>query len=329
MNEFLKGILDGINSIIGNYGWSVVVFTLLIRLVIMPFDYKSRVSMRKTQKIQPQLNALQKKYANDKEKLNKKMTELYQKEKINPLSSCLPMLLTMPILFAMFAAMRMVAGENMAAQVFTLLQGEEPVLEGWLWIKNIWMPDSPFAPVLPDLYNLQMVEANHWLSAFNALGESAANLPIALTADSFSNANIKATIEMINAHLQTMPAYVEATSTLPGWSFNLWIAQLDVMKNFNGFLILPVMSMLTQMLMTKVQPVSAPAEGQNNQQQSTGAFMKWFFPIFSLVICFSYNAIFAIYWVAANIIATAQNVLINWYLDKKDKEATAVEGPVK
>ena len=112
MNEFLKGILDGINVLFGNYGWSIIVFTVLIRVVLFPFDYKSRVSMRKTTKIQPQMAALQKKYANDKEKLNKKMAELYKKEHINPLSGCLPVLLTMPILFAMFAAMRMIAEEG-------------------------------------------------------------------------------------------------------------------------------------------------------------------------------------------------------------------------
>ena len=330
MNEFLKGILDGINSIIGNYGWSVVIFTLLIRLVIMPFDYKSRVSMRKTTKIQPQLNALQKKYANDKEKLNKKMTELYQKEKINPMSSCLPMLLTMPILFAMFAAMRMVAGENMAAQVFDILQGNEPVLEGWLWINNIWMPDSPFSPVWPDVTNLQMIEANNWLAAFNALGESAANLPVALTADSFSSANLQATLQTISAHLQTMPAYVDATAKLPGWSFNLWIAQLDVMKNFNGFFVLPVLSALTQLLMTKMTGTGTEQQQpQNGQKNNSGAFMKWFFPLFSLFICSSYNAIFAIYWVASNIIASVQTFAINKYLDMKDKQDAVVEGNVK
>lgn len=328
MNEFLKGILDGINSIIGNYGWSVIVFTLLVRLVIMPFDYKSRRSMRKMSKLQPQVAVLQKKYANDKEKLNKKMSELYQKEKVNPLSSCLPMLLTMPILFAMFAAMRMVAGEHMATQVFDILQGNEPVMEGWLWISNIWMPDSPFAAAWPDLNNLRMVESGHWLAAFNALGENAANLPIALTADSFSSANLNATIELINTHLQSMPAYVDATAKLPGWSFNLWIAQMDVMQHFNGWFVLPILAALSQMLMTKAQPMPA-AEGQNGQQQNTGAFMKWFFPLFSLFICSSYNAIFSLYWVAANIIATVQNVLINKYLDMKEKQETVVEGSVK
>ena len=94
MNDFLLGILKWINGWVGSYGWAMVVFTILIRLVLTPLDIKSRVSMRKTSKLQPQMQALQKKYANDKEKLNQKMAELYKKEHVNPLSSCLPMLLT-------------------------------------------------------------------------------------------------------------------------------------------------------------------------------------------------------------------------------------------
>ena len=329
MNEFLKSILDGINSFIGNYGWSVVIFTLLIKLVLMPFDYKSRVSMRKTQALQPKLNELQKRYANDKEKLNKKMAELYQKEKISPMSSCLPMLLTMPVLFAMFAAMRLVAGENMVAQTFAILQGSEPVMESWLWVKNIWMPDSPFAAAWPDLANLQMVEAHIWQSAFSALEGGVASLPEALqhlTLESFSNNNLRATIEEICGVMNTIPSYVEATKNLPGWpTLDFWIAKVDVKNVFNGFFILPILSAATQFLMTIGQPQPQAQEGQPN----SGAFMKWFFPIFSLWICSSYNAVFAIYWVASNIIAGAQNLIINWILDSKEKNAKTAEGTVK
>ena len=89
MNDFVYGILAWIQSWVGSWGWSIVVFAILIRLVLTPLDFKSRVSMRKTQKLQPQLQALQKKYANDKEKLNAKTAELYKKEHINPLSSCI------------------------------------------------------------------------------------------------------------------------------------------------------------------------------------------------------------------------------------------------
>ncbi len=328
MNEFLKSILDGINSVVGNYGWTIVVFSLLLRLVIFPFDYKSRVSMRKTTKIQPQLTALQKKYANDKDTLNRKMSELYKKEKINPLSSCLPMLLTMPILFAVWAALRMMANEQMVQQVFDILQGKEPVMESWLWVKNLWMPDSPFSAAWPDLNSLRMVTSDIWQNAYNTLVANGANLPATITYD-FSDANLQATIQAIYTYMEQMPEYVKATSNLPGWSFNLLIAQLDLKTMYNGFFILPLLAAGTQFLMNAMQPTQATGDA-NQQAQANSNFMKWFFPLFSLFVCSGYSAVFSLYWVMGNVIAALQTVGINWYLDRKEKkEATVGEGTVK
>ena len=328
MNEFLKSILDGINSVVGNYGWTIVVFSLLLRLVIFPFDYKSRVSMRKTTKIQPQMTALQKKYANDKDTLNRKMSELYKKEKINPLSSCLPMLLTMPILFAVWAALRMMANEQMVQQVFDILQGKEPVMESWLWVKNLWMPDSPFSAAWPDLSSLRLVTSDIWQNAYNTLVANGANLPATITYD-FSDANLQATIQAIYTYMEQMPEYVKATSNLPGWSFNLLIAQLDLKTMYNGFFILPLLAAGTQFLMTAMQPTQATGDA-NQQAQANSNFMKWFFPLFSLFVCSGYSAVFSLYWVMGNVIGAVQTVGINWYLDRKEKkEATVGEGTVK
>ena len=327
MNEFLKGILDGINTVIGNYGWSIVVFTLLLRIVLFPFDYKSLVSMRKTTKLQPQLAALQKKYANDKEKLNRKMSELYKKEKINPLSSCLPMLLTLPILFAMWTALRIIANEQMVSQVFTILQGQTPTMEGWLWVKNLWMPDSPFAAAWPDLNSLQLIPADIWQNVYNALIAQGVTLPAEITYD-FAG-NLQGTIQAIYAYMEKMPEYVTATSNVPGWSFNLLLTQVDLKTMYNGFFILPILAAVTQYLMTVLQPTQ-PTGTENQQAAGTGNFMKWFFPLFSLFICSSYNAAFSLYWVMGNIIAAVQNVGINWYLDNKEKREAAIgEGTVK
>ena len=327
MNEFLKGILDGINTVIGNYGWSIVVFTLLLRIVLFPFDYKSRVSMRKTTKLQPQLAALQKKYANDKEKLNRKMSELYKKEKINPLSSCLPMLLTLPILFAMWPALRIIANEQMVSQVFTILQGQTPTMEGWLWVKNLWMPDSPFAAAWPDLNSLQLIPADIWQNAYNALIAQGVTLPAEITYD-FAG-NLQGTIQAIYAYMEKMPEYVTATSNVPGWSFNLLLTQVDLKTMYNGFFILPILAAVTQYLMTVRQPTQ-PTGTENQQAAGTGNFMKWFFPLFSLFVCSSYNAAFSLYWVMGNIIAAVQNIGINWYLDNKEKREAAIgEGTVK
>ena len=335
MSQFLKNILDGINTVFGNYGWSIIIFTLLIKLVLMPFDYKSRVSMRKTTKIQPQLTALQKKYANDKEKLNAKTAELYKKEGINPLSSCLPMLLTFPILIAMFNAMRLVANEQMVQQVFAILQNQEPVLEGWLWVKNLWMPDSPFAACWPDLSSLQQIPADVWQRALTALPTETLDVIVAAvesatgTAISYESfgTSLQPTITAVYNALASHPDYAAHVATLPGWNFNFIITTVSVMKEFNGLFILPILSAVTQFVMSSMQQ---PTPDANQKSGGTNAVMKWFFPLFSRWLCFSYNAAFALYWAVSNVIAVVQNWGINWYLDRKEKNAdTAVEGKIK
>ena len=335
MNDFLLGILKWINGWVGSYGWAMVVFTILIRLVLTPLDIKSRVSMRKTSKLQPQMQALQKKYANDKEKLNQKTAELYRKEKINPLSSCLPLLLTWPILIAVFAAMRMAANKEMLLQIGEILNQQAPTLEPWLWIKNLWMPDSLFSPAYPDSGTMAQIASDQWVAWFNSLDQ--ANLPIlmkdlGLTVDSFGGDKLRATIDAIyNAMLQNT-AYAEGISVNGGWTFNLLITQMSVAKMFNGLMLLPILSCVSQILMTKLTTGGQPQQPAQQGQPNTGKFMQWFFPIFSLVICFGYSSAFALYWVAGNLVSMAQTVIINKVLDNKEKKAAAVtagEGSVK
>ena len=71
MSQFLANILYGINSVVHSYGWSMIIFTLIVKLLILPLDYKSRKGMRRMSAIQPEMQRLQKKYADDKEKLNR------------------------------------------------------------------------------------------------------------------------------------------------------------------------------------------------------------------------------------------------------------------
>ena len=334
MNEFLFNILAWIQSWVGSWGWTMVVFTIMVRLVLTPLDIKSRVSMRKTQKLAPKQQALQKKYANDKEKLNAKMAELYKKEHINPLSSCLPLLLTWPILIAVFGAMRMAANKELLMQLGQILNNETPTLEPWLWIKNLWIPDSFFAASLPDLNTLRVIPTEQWTEWFSKLDQN--NLPIlikdlGLTVESFSKDNLAASIQQIAAAMQQNAAYVEAVAVKPGWTFNLLITQFSLINSFNGWLLLPILSAASQIFMTKIMggnQAQPAAQGQPN----TGKFMQYFFPIFSLIICLSYSAAFALYWVAGNLVSMGQTFAINKYLDKKEAAAensVAGEGSVK
>ena len=333
MNDFLFNILAWIRSWVGSWGWAMVVFTVMIRLVLTPLDIKSRVSMRKTTKLQPQMQALQKKYANDKEKLNQKTAELYKKEHVNPLSSCLPLLLTWPILIAVFGAMRMAANKELLIQLGQILNNEIPQLERWLWIKNLWMPDSIFAAAMPDVRTLQQIPADQWLSWFTTL--DANNLPVlikdmGLTAESFAQANLGKTLADIVEAMQQNAAYVEAVAVKPGWTFNLLITQLSLVNEYNGLMLLPILSAVSQLAMTKIMGNSQPTD-PSAPGASTGKFMQYFFPIFSLIICFSYSAAFALYWVAGNLVSMGQTYAINKFLDKREAAAAAVagEGSVK
>ena len=105
----LLSALKWVHGFVGNYGWSIIVLTILINLVIFPAAHKSVVSMRKMQAIQPQMKAIQDRYARLKmtdparQKMNTEIMSLYQERGVNPASGCVPMLLTMPVLFAFYS----------------------------------------------------------------------------------------------------------------------------------------------------------------------------------------------------------------------------------
>ena len=104
----LLSALNWVHGFIGNYGWSIIVLTIIINAVMFPLRHKSFVSMRKMQEIQPQVKAIQDRYAKLKvtdparQKMNTEMMELYRQKGVNPASGCVPMLLTMPVLLAFY-----------------------------------------------------------------------------------------------------------------------------------------------------------------------------------------------------------------------------------
>ena len=105
----LHRTLTGIHGYVGNWGWSIIILTFLINIVIFPLRHKSVVSMRKMQEIQPEMKAIQERYSHlkttdpDKQKMNKEVMALYLDRGVNPASGCFPMLLTMPVLFAFYS----------------------------------------------------------------------------------------------------------------------------------------------------------------------------------------------------------------------------------
>ncbi|MEX1130079.1 MAG: membrane protein insertase YidC [Vicinamibacterales bacterium] len=133
--------LKWLNVYIGNYGWSIIALTVLINIVMFPLRHKSVVSMRKMQEIQPEVKAIQDRYSKLKmtdparQNMNKEMMQLYKERGVNPASGCVPMLLTLPVLFS-FYAMLSVAIELRGAPFIG-------------WIKDLSVYDPLFiTPVL-------------------------------------------------------------------------------------------------------------------------------------------------------------------------------------
>lgn len=126
-------ILTWIHSLIGNWGWSIVMLTVLIKIIFYPLSAASYRSMARMKQVTPRMQALREQYGDDRAKLNQAMMELYRNEKINPLGGCLPMLVQIPVFIALY---------------WVLLGSVEMRGAPWiLWIKNLATPDPYF--ILP------------------------------------------------------------------------------------------------------------------------------------------------------------------------------------
>lgn len=101
----LLELLHWIYGYVGNYGVAIILLTVIVRIVLFPFTYKGMKSMKRMQQLAPRMKKLQEKYKNNKEKLNQEMMGLYKKNKVNPLGGCLPLLLQMPVFFALYSSL--------------------------------------------------------------------------------------------------------------------------------------------------------------------------------------------------------------------------------
>ncbi|MGE0361058.1 MAG: membrane protein insertase YidC [Vicinamibacterales bacterium] len=148
----LLGALQWVNGFVGNYGWAIVILTILINVVMWPLRHKSVVSMRRMQELQPQLKAIQGRYAHLKmtdparQKMNEEVMALYKAKGVNPASGCVPMLLTLPVLFAFYSLLSQaieIRGAHFAGWITDLSQHDPwyitPLLMGvsMLWQQRL------------------------------------------------------------------------------------------------------------------------------------------------------------------------------------------------
>ncbi|WP_099828243.1 membrane protein insertase YidC [Oceaniglobus indicus] len=138
-------VLHWLNGVIGNMGWSIIGLTFLLKALLFPLAYKSYVSMARMKELQPEMEALKERAGDDRQKLQTGMMELYKKNKVNPASGCLPILLQIPIFFSLYKV------------IFVTIELRHAP---WLgWIRDLSAPDPssilnlfgllPFAPPDP------------------------------------------------------------------------------------------------------------------------------------------------------------------------------------
>ncbi len=145
--EPLHWVLAKLYALTGNWGLAIILLVLLIKAVFFKLSEAQYRSMAKMKKLQPRVEALKERYGDDRQKLNQAMLELYQKEKINPLGGCLPVLIPLPVFFALY---------------WVLLESVELRHAPFIgWIQNLTAPDPYF--VLPVLNGLAMI-ATQWLN---------------------------------------------------------------------------------------------------------------------------------------------------------------------
>ena len=108
------------------WGWSIVVLTVIVRVAMIPLTVKQQQSFRAMQVLQPEIKKLQTKYKNDRQKLNEEMMAFYKENKVNPFGSCLPLLVQLPIFFALYATLRNIGKEVTVGDDLSMLGGWIP-----------------------------------------------------------------------------------------------------------------------------------------------------------------------------------------------------------
>jgi YidC/Oxa1 family membrane protein insertase len=149
--EFLYQIfgwmLFWIYNLVGNYGLSIIIFTIFMKVLLLPLNIKQTKSMKDMQRLQPELQKLSKKYKNNKEKLNEETMKLYKTFKVNPAGGCLPLLLQFPILIGLYQTLL-----HPDKWVFVHGTVANPVMP-FLWMPTLSAPDPYYIlPILAALF---------------------------------------------------------------------------------------------------------------------------------------------------------------------------------
>ena len=277
-------------NLTNSYGVALILFTLVIKLIMLPFQMKSKKSMMRMSRVSGQMQELQKRYAKNQAKLQEEMQKLYEEEGVNPMSGCLWSLIPFPILIALYSIIRQPITHFMMLSKDVLQTVVQSAADAGVNLTNIVMMDKATGtPALKDgLYQLASYGQINLVKAVQEMGLA--------TPDGWFNVNYN---------------FLGLDLTATPWEF---------IKNFTftwaviGVVLIPILSGLSQFILSKITMKSQP------QADATAASMKsmmYMMPLMSVYIAFIMPAALGVYWIAQSVFSLIQELVLNKTLNAK------------
>ena len=282
LGKILLFIYD--NFAFHSYGLALIIFTIMIKLVLLPLMIKQYKSTLMMQELQPQIQEMQKKFKNDKTKLNEAMMKFYQEKKYNPASGCLPVILQMPILFALF----MVVSKPIT---YVLQMGDKVNLLATAMNINV---NTGYieTKILNGITNNVAINVLHIQSLAHRLLE------------------MKSHMVFLGINLGLVPSYKPADLFGPLW------------KQYLLLLLIPILSTVSTFVSSKLTvPQSVGGEGMGNQMQKNMLLLG---PVMTLIFSFQFPAGLGLYWTIGYIFQIFQQLFFMKVLRKNDEEVATV-----
>ena len=278
-------------NLTNSYGVALILFTLVIKLIMLPFQMKSKKSMMRMSRVSGQMQELQKRYAKNQAKLQEEMQKLYEEEGVNPMSGCLWSLIPFPILIALYSIIRQPITHFMMLSKDVLQTVVQSAADAGVNLTNIVMMDKATGtPALKDgLYQLASYGQINLVKAVQEMGLS--------TPEGWFDMNYN----FLGLDLTATPwEYVK--------SFTFTWAVI-------GVILIPILAGLSQFVFSKLTMKTQP-----QADAAGGASMKsmmYMMPLFSVYIAFVMPAALGVYWIAQSVFSLIQEAVLNKTLSAK------------
>ena len=284
-------LMEALYRLTNNYGFALILFSVIVQLVLLPITAKSKKSMMKMSRLTPQLQEIQRRYANDPARQNQAMQDLYREEGVSMGGGCLwsfvPMLLLLPLYTVVRQPIVYMLHENMevANQVVEVIKGINPELFGG----NAYYHQMIAAQYIP-----QYAEAIK--AAIPAIGD------IALEGINFG---------FIGIDLGAVPQFNVFAST---WAWN-WahIGALLIALCSAGYQVVSmlIMQKMNDSLVTDKDGIQDKETAENSQTAQTNKVMMWTMPLMMLWIGFTVPCALSLYWFVGGVVRTVEDVILN------------------